>query len=111
MNIHGILNIIIIIFFRILNTHLKNIIICVRNILGFLNLIICVINIIIVIIIQNIKRKNIIICEINITILILILLSAELIGLGLWVMCQGQILFGLALRSISLGSYFRTQGS
>jgi len=56
INIIGILNRIIIIII-ILNIHLKNIIVCVGNIVGFLNIIICVINIIIFIIIQSINKK------------------------------------------------------
>jgi hypothetical protein len=51
----------IFIFLIIQNIHIKDIIICVSNILGFLNIIICVI--------------NIIICVINIITLIIILLG------------------------------------
>jgi hypothetical protein len=58
----------IFIFLIIQSIHIKDIIICVSNILGFLNIIICVINIIIFIIIQSINRKNIIIYGINIII-------------------------------------------
>jgi len=61
-------------------------IICVRNIVGFTNIIICLIIIIIFVIIQSINRKYIIIiCGINIIIFIIILLVAEPIGLGFFV--------------------------
>jgi hypothetical protein len=70
----------IIIFIIILNIHLKNIIICVRNIVGCLNIIICVINIIIFIIIESNNRKNNIIYGTNIIIFIINLLGDEPIG-------------------------------
>jgi hypothetical protein len=92
----------------------KNIIFCVINILGFLNIFIFVINIIIFIIIQSINRKNIIICGINIIIFIIILLGAldaEPIGLKscvmiqfCWVRCQDPFRMGPMSELKSLGS-------
>jgi len=78
-------------FSIILNIYLKIIIICVINILGFLNIIIYFINIIIFIIIQIINRENIIVCDINIIIFTIILFGAS------------------DVEPIALGSYVRTQ--
>jgi hypothetical protein len=101
--------------------HIKNIIICIINIIIIIiiiqsinikNIIICVINIIIFIIILNIHLKNIIICVIiiiwflniiicviNIIIFIIILLSTsdtETIGLGSCIGSKNPISLSLA---------------
>jgi len=61
----------IIIFIIIQSFNIKNIIICVLNILGIKNSIIYVMNIIIFTIIKSIIIKNIIFCVINIIIIIM----------------------------------------